>query len=126
MLYTTLACIAIGTITILCVMGYPTNLNKVKNGDVISFDYLQPHQDYSSRLFEQVVDRQPMTLEQITRLNNRSSYRRNDPIFERDGDLVTTKDKNGHYHHYYTNRGVRVRKHLLVNHLLAVANTARQ
>ena len=125
MLYITIACIAITTIAFLCVMGYPTSLNKVRNGDVISFDYLQPHEDYRPRLFEQVVDRQPMTLEQISRLNSRSSYRRNDPIFERSGDLVTTKDKAGHYHHYYSNRGVRVRKHLLVKQLLAVAKTGR-
>ncbi len=91
--------------------GLPTSLNRVRAGDVVSFDYLQPHQDYKERKFEKVVDKYAMSAEGIARLNATSTYRRNDPLFKRDGSLVVAQDIHGDTHQYYTNRGVKVRKH---------------
>lgn len=92
--------------------GLPTSLNRVRAGDVVSFEYLQPHHDYKSRRFEKVVDKYAMSADGIAALNAASTYRRNDPLFKRDGNLVVTENTHGDVHQYYTNRGIKCRKHI--------------
>ena len=95
-----------------CLVGYPTSMEKVKPGDVISFRYLQPHNEDAPRSFEKVVDKFRMTPSNIRHLNATSAYRKHDPNFVRKGNLVVTQDPKGDTRQYYAGRSILVRKHL--------------
>lgn len=103
-----LVCLGVG-----CFLGLPTTMEKAKIGDVISFHYLQPHHEDAPRSKELVVDKYRMTEEAISRLNATSGYRKHDPNFMRNGDLIVTESPDGQHRQYYTGRGIMVRKHIL-------------
>lgn len=104
-----LGLIALG---IVCFYGIPTTMERAKAGQVISFQYLQPHHEDAPRSFETVVDKYKVSDSMRRHLNATSGYRKNDPMFIRNGNLLLTEDGQGQVRQYYTGRGIMVRRHL--------------
>ena len=97
-----------------CFVGKPSSLCDAKAGDVFSFDYLQPlsgeRRRHKAKVVEPVVHLDDNT---IKSMNTRSSYRRNDPDFERTNHLVTCETSEGEYRQFYCERAVNCRKPLI-------------
>lgn len=104
-----LGVIALG---IVCFYGIPTTMEKAKAGQVISFQYLQPHHDDAPRSFEKVMGKYDVSEGMRRHLNATSGYRKNDPMFIRNGNLLLAEDGQGQVRQYYTGRGIMVRRHL--------------
>ena len=62
-----------------------------------------------------ILDSRPMTTNEITRLNNSSSYRRNDPMFIRTGHLVTGQCSDGTIRNFYAERTIDCKKTIMPN-----------
>ena len=97
---------------IVCFYGIPTTMERAKAGQVISFQYLQPHNEDAPRSFETVVDKFKVSDSMRRHLNATSGYRKHDPMFIRNGNLLVTEDREGQVRQYYTGRGIMVRRHL--------------
>lgn len=93
--------------------GISSNLSNAKVGQVYNFDYEQPlhgeHRRVLARVIEPVYTLDDNT---IRKLNNRSSYRRNDPIFQRTNHLVTCQTFDGEIRQFYAERAKNVRRSL--------------
>ena len=92
--------------------GIPTTMERAKAGQTISFQYLQPHHEDAPRSFETVVDKFKVSDSMRRHLNATSGYRKHDPMFIRNGNLLVTEDREGQVRQYYTGRGIMVRRHL--------------
>lgn len=93
--------------------GRPATLCEAKVGEVYNFDYLQPLNGEPKRWMAKVIE--PVVClndNTIARMNARSSYRRNDPKFERSNHLVTCKTKDGNVRQFYCERAANCRKPL--------------
>lgn len=97
---------------IVCFYGIPTTMERAKAGQTISFQYLQPHHEDAPRSFETVVDKFKVSDSMRRHLNATSGYRKHDPMFIRNGNLLLTEDREGQVRQYYTGRGIMVRRHL--------------
>lgn len=94
--------------------GVHGSLAEAKVGEVYNFEYLQPHHGEPVRVLARVVE--PVhTLDDTTirKLNARSYYRSNDPMFKRTRHLVTCETPNGEVRNFYAERTRNVRKPLL-------------
>ena len=99
--------------------GIHGSLNTAKVGEVYNFDYEQPLHGEHKRVLAKVIE--PVyTLDDaaIRRLNRRSGYRRNDPIFQRTHHLVTCQTVDGQIRQFYAERAKNVRRSLFGGVLL--------
>lgn len=93
--------------------GYYHSLQNAKVGEVYNFEYEQPYHGEPERILARVIE--PVyTLDdaQISKLNARSSYRRNDPSFQRTKHLVTCEMLNGEIRNFYAERTKNCRRSL--------------
>lgn len=94
--------------------GVHGSLAHARVGEVYNFEYEQPlrgtHERYLAKVVEPVY-----TLDDnaIRRLNRRSAYRRNDPVFQRTHHLVTCQTADGEIRQFYAERAKNVRRPLL-------------
>lgn len=96
------------------VHGVRGSLSNARVGEVYNFEYEQPLHGERKRVLAKVVE--PVyTLDDnaIRRLNRRSSYRRNDPVFHRTNHLVTCQTANGEVRQFYAERAKNVRRSLI-------------
>lgn len=99
--------------------GIHGSLKTAKVGEVYNFDYEQPLHGEHKRVLAKVIE--PVyTLDDATirRLNRRSGYRRNDPIFQRTHHLVTCQTFDGEIRQFYAERAKNVRRSLFGGVLL--------
>ena len=94
-------------------VGFNADLREAKRGELYRFKYLQPTKGKAERYMVKILDSRPMTTNEITRLNNSSRYRRNDPMFIRTGHLVTGQCSDGTIRNFYAERTSNVRRPLL-------------
>jgi hypothetical protein len=94
--------------------GFRAELCNAKVGQVFNFEYLQPLNGERKRVLAKVLDA-PICLDDkaIASMNARSSYRRNDPKFERTHHLVTCQTADGNIRQFYCERVKNCRKPLL-------------
>jgi hypothetical protein len=94
--------------------GSHAELCNAKAGQVFNFEYLQPLNGERKRVLARVLE-SPVCFdtETISKLNARSSYRRNDPKFERTHHLVTCQTVDGNIRQFYCERVKNCRKPLL-------------
>lgn len=96
------------------VRGIRDSLSNAKVGQVYNFEYEQPLHGEPQRVLAKVIE--PVyTLDDtaIRRLNRRSAYRRNDPVFQRTHHLVTCQTANGEIRQFYAERARNVRRSIL-------------
>lgn len=96
------------------VRGVHGSLANARVGEVYNFDYEQPYHGESHRVLAKVIE--PVyTLDDaaIRRLNRRSAYRRNDPVFQRTAHLVTCQTADGEIRQFYAERAKNVRRSVL-------------
>ena len=94
--------------------GVHGSLSSAKVGEIYNFEYEQPHHGEHKRVLAKVIE--PVhTLDdmQIRRLNARSAYRRNDPVFARTQHLVTCEMPNGEIRNFYAERAKNVRRSVI-------------
>lgn len=108
-----------GIILFSLVRGISDSLSNAKVGQVYNFEYEQPLHGEPQRVLAKVIE--PVyTLDDtaIKRLNRRSAYRRNDPVFQRTHHLVTCQTANGEIRQFYAERARNVRRSILGNLVL--------
>lgn len=93
--------------------GVHGSLSNARVGEVYNFEYEQPLHGDPDRYLAKVLDVHMLDDAQISKLNARSRYRRNDPIFQRTKHLVTCKTADGQIRHFYAERAKNVRRSLL-------------
>lgn len=99
--------------------GVHGSLANARVGEVYNFEYEQPLHGEPERYLAKIVE--PVyTLDDSTirSLNRRSSYRRNDPKFQRTKHLVTCQTADGHIRQFYAERAKNVRRPLLGGFML--------
>ena len=94
--------------------GSHAELCNAKAGQVFNFEYLQPLNGERKRVLARVLE-SPVCFDDkaISRMNARSTYRRNDPKFERTHHLVTCQTVDGNIRQFYCERVKNCRKPLL-------------
>jgi len=94
--------------------GSRAELCNAKAGQVFNFEYLQPLNGERKRVLARVLE-SPVCFDDkaISRMNARSTYRRNDPKFERTHHLVTCQTVDGNIRQFYCERVKNCRKPLL-------------
>lgn len=95
------------------VRGVHGSLSNARVGEVYNFEYEQPLHGDPDRFLARVLDVTTLDDAAIRRLNARSRYRRNDPVFQRTNHLVTCKTSDGKVRHFYAERAKNVRRSLL-------------
>ncbi len=99
---------------VMSIHGRPASLCDAKEGEVFSFEYLQPLTGERKRHLAKVVE--PVIRfsdTDLKHMNSRSSYRKHDPEFQRTNHLVTCETGDGEYRQFYCERAVNCRKPLL-------------
>ena len=102
--------------------GVKGNLANARVGEVYNFDYEQPLHGEHKRILAKVIE--PVyTLGEssIKRLNRTSSYRRNDPVFQRTKNIVVCEMPNGDVRQFYAERAKNVRRSVIGGQLFKVA-----
>ena len=91
--------------------GSRAELCNAKAGQVFNFEYLQPLNGERKRVLARVLE-SPVCFDDkaISRMNARSTYRRNDPKFERTHHLVTCQTVDGNIRQFYCERVKNCRK----------------
>ena len=94
--------------------GRRAELCDAKIGEVYNFEYMQPLNGDPKRVLARVLE-SPVCFDDkaISRMNARSTYRRNDPKFERTHHLVTCQTVDGNIRQFYCERVKNCRKPLL-------------
>ena len=94
--------------------GSRAELCNARVGQVFNFEYMQPLHGDRKRVLARVIEN-PVCLDDktIASMNARSSYRRNDPKFERTHHLVTCQTVDGNIRQFYCERVKNCRKPLL-------------
>ena len=85
--------------------GSRAELCNAKVGEVYNFEYMQPLHGEPKRVLARVIE--PVVRldnRTIQTMNARSSYRRNDPTFERTNHLVTCETVDGNIRQFYCER----------------------
>jgi len=93
--------------------GSRAELCNAKVGEVYNFEYMQPLHGEPKRVLARVIE--PVVRldnRTIQAMNARSSYRRNDPKFERTNHLVTCETVDGNIRQFYCERVKNCRKPL--------------
>jgi len=96
-------------------VGFNANLAEARGGELYRFKYLQPLEGKAERYMVKILDNRVMTTEQINRLNVKSKYRRNDPLFIRTGHLVTGQCNDGTIRNFYAERTIDCKKTIIPN-----------
>lgn len=107
------------------VRGVGGSLTTAKVGEVYNFEYEQPYHGDSRRVLAKVIE--PVhTLNdyQIRKLNARSRYRANDPVFQRTHHLVTCEMPTGEIRQFYAERAKNVRRTLIPGRFVRTAVAA--
>lgn len=99
--------------------GSRADLCNAKVGQVFNFEYMQPlngePERYLAKVIEPVCRLDDGT---ISRMNARSSYRRNDSNFQRTNHLVTCQTADGNIRQFYCERVVNCRRPLFAGFLV--------
>jgi hypothetical protein len=92
-------------------IGVHGSLANAKVGEVYNFEYEQPYHGERKRILAKVIE-PVLTLDEqsIRRLNARSRYRSNDPVFKRSHHLVTCEMPTGEVRNFYAERASKVRR----------------
>lgn len=106
------AVVAIGFALFHVFSGVHGNLAFARVGEVYNFQYEQPLHGDPDRFLAKVLSVNTLDEQAIRRLNARSRYRRNDPVFQRTKHLVTCKTADGQVRHFYAERAKNVRRSL--------------
>lgn len=93
--------------------GVHGSLQNAKVGEVYNFEYQQPLHGDSERFMAKVIDVSELDDNTIRRLNVRSRYRRDDPMFVRTKHLVTCQTADGKIRNFYAERTKNCRRPLL-------------
>lgn len=93
--------------------GLTASLNNAKVGEIYNFEYLQPNEGDHERHLIKVIGVHVLSAEAIQRLNSKSRYRYNDPVFQRTSHLVTGQSADGTIRNFYAERTQNVRRPLL-------------
>lgn len=93
--------------------GVHDSLINAKVGKVYNFIYEQPLHGQPERYMARVIDVYQLSEDSIRRLNRRSRYRSNDPVFQRTTHLVTAQTPDGKIRNFYAERTKNVRRPLL-------------
>lgn len=104
---------SVATVLYFLYRGVRGSLSNAKVGQVYNFEYEQPLHGERKRVLAKVVE--PVyNLDDATirKLNRRSAYRRNDPVFQRTNHLVTCQTANGEIRQFYAERASNVRRSL--------------
>lgn len=92
--------------------GIHASLTHARVGEVYNFEYEQPLHGDPDRYFAKVLQVNTLDESTIRKLNRKSNYRRNDPVFQRTKHLVTCKTADGEVRHFYAERAKNVRRPL--------------
>lgn len=115
-----IAAVAVGVVGFLFYAiygGTKASLANAVEGQVFNFVYEQPLNGEPERFLAKVIGKQTLTADQLTRLNRRSRYRINDPVFMRTNHLVTCRTADGKVRNFYAERVSNCRKPLLAGAL---------
>ena len=96
-------------------VGFNANLAEAREGELYRFKYLQPLEGKAERYMVKIIGSRVMTTEQINRLNIKSKYRRNDPLFIRTGHLITGQCSDGTIRNFYAERTIECKKTIIPN-----------
>lgn len=97
--------------------GSKASLANAQEGQVYNFVYEQPLHGTHERFLAKVIGKQTLTADQIAKLNRKSRYRINDPMFVRTSNLVTCRTTDGKVRNFYAERVTKCRKPLLAGAL---------
>jgi hypothetical protein len=100
--------------------GLHGTLSDAHVGEVYNFEYLQPDKGEPERFLVKVVDVHTLSDDQISKLNARSNYRKNDSVFQRTRHLITGESADGTIRNFYAERAVNCRRPLLGGALFKV------
>tara|TARA_B100001094_G_scaffold214483_1_gene208569 strand:+ start:3472 stop:3855 length:384 start_codon:yes stop_codon:yes gene_type:complete len=93
--------------------GFRASLCNAQVGEVYNFEYMQPLHGDSKRVLARVVEPVVKFDERtIRKMNAHSTYRRNDPKFQRTNHLVTCETVDGNVRQFYCERVKNCRKPL--------------
>lgn len=93
--------------------GVHSSLSNARVGEVYNFLYEQPLEGDPERFMAKVLSVNVMTDEDIRRLNRRSRYRRDDPVFQRTRHLITAQTADGKVRNFYAERTKECKRPLL-------------
>lgn len=100
--------------------GVHGTLSDANVGEIYNFEYLQPDKGEPERFLVKVVDVHTLSDSQISKLNARSNYRKNDSVFQRTRHLITGESADGTIRNFYAERAVNCRRPLLGGALFKV------
>lgn len=112
-----IAAVAVGFVLYAVYGGSKAVLANAQEGQVYNFVYEQPLHGTHERFLAKVIGKQTLTADQIAKLNRRSRYRANDPVFVRTNHLVTCQTPDGKVRNFYAERVTNCRKPLLAGAL---------
>jgi len=104
--------------------GSRVNLAEAQLGKVYNFVYNQPLNGEPERFLAKVERIYVFDPADTRRLNARSRYRANDPVFERSKTLITARTYDGRIRNFYAERCHDVRKPLLGGRLFTMPKVA--
>ena len=106
--------VAAAAILYMLYRGVHGSLSNARIGEVYNFEYEQPLRGERKRVLAKVMEPvYTLNDDTIRKLNRRSAYRRNDPVFHRTHHLVTCQTANGEIRQFYAERASNVRRSLL-------------
>lgn len=104
---------SVATVLYFLYRGVSGSLSNAKVGQVYNFEYEQPLHGERKRVLAKVVEPvYSLNDDTIRKLNRRSAYRRNDPVFQRTHHLVTCQTADGEIRQFYAERASKVRRSL--------------
>ena len=93
--------------------GSPASLCEAKPGQVYNFEYLQPLHGDNKRVLARVLEKPyRFTDAELRHMDRRSSYRKNDKVFQRTNHIVTCETHDGEIRQFYCERVKNCRKPL--------------
>ncbi len=93
--------------------GIRDSLTNAKIGGVYNFEYVQPVTGTPERFMAKVLEVHRFSDDYLARLNSKSRYRKDDPMFQRSKHLVTAQTPDGKIRNFYAERTRNVRRPLL-------------
>ena len=108
------AAIAIVAFSVYAVYGgFQANLCEAKPGQVFNFEYMQPLNGDPKRVLARVLEKPyRFTDAELRHMDRRSSYRKNDKVFQRTNHIVTCETHDGEIRQFYCERVKNCRKPL--------------
>lgn len=121
----------VGVVALVVILAYNAirgvhgSLTAAKVGEVYNFEYEQPYHGDAKRVLAKVIEPVHTLNEyQIRKLNARSRYRANDPIFQRTSHLVTCEMPTGEIRQFYAERAKNVRRTFIPGRFVRTAAAA--